>query len=192
MLEGKNVNLKVWERDDIDFLVECISNIDFGGEYVPIEQQSKSDWMKWFDNPPSNWAVFSEQKDFVVQKKDGTKIGLIGYRFNQPYEWMEIVYDIVPSERKKGYGTEAVRLVVDYLFLSKDLVRIQAITDVRNKASQGVLERAGFNKEGTIRKCVYNRGEWRDYCLFSILREEWKEAMDSFDEAIHGKRDARK
>jgi RimJ/RimL family protein N-acetyltransferase len=141
LLEGKSVNLRVWERGDIDFLVECISSIDFGGEYVPIDQKLKSKWMKWFSNPPSNWAVLSEEKHFIVQKKDGTEIGLIGSRLNLPYDWMEIVCDIVPCERRKGYGGEAVQLIVDYLFLSRDLVRIQAITDVRNRVSQRYWKR---------------------------------------------------
>jgi RimJ/RimL family protein N-acetyltransferase len=82
---------------------------------------------------------------------------------------------LVPNERGKGYSSEAVELVVDYLFLSRDVVRIQAQTDVRNVASQKILEKAGFKKEGTIRKDDFIRGEWRDRYLFSILREEWKE-----------------
>jgi RimJ/RimL family protein N-acetyltransferase len=64
---------------------------------------------------------------------------------------------------------------VDYLFLSKDIRRIQAGTDVRNKASQKVLENVGFVKEGTMRKVAFNRGEWSDGYMYSILREEWKE-----------------
>jgi RimJ/RimL family protein N-acetyltransferase len=175
LLEGKTVNLRVWERDDIDFLVECLNDIDFRGEYIPIDEQySKSEWMKYFDNS-SKLAILTERKDFIIQKKDGIKIGLIGHWFNQPYRMMEIVYSLIPNERAKGYGTEAVELVVDYLFLSKDLARIQAIADVRNKASQRVLEKAGFQREGTIRKSLFNRGELRDYYLYSILREEWKE-----------------
>jgi len=65
--------------------------------------------------------------------------------------------------------------MVDYLFLSKDIVCIQAHTDVGNIASQKVLEHAGFKKEGIIRKHSFVRGEWRDWSLYSILREEWKE-----------------
>jgi RimJ/RimL family protein N-acetyltransferase len=65
--------------------------------------------------------------------------------------------------------------MVDYLFLSKNTVRIQAHTDCRNVTSQKVLEKAGFRKEGIVRKLLFNRGEWRDACLFSVLREEWKE-----------------
>jgi RimJ/RimL family protein N-acetyltransferase len=88
---------------------------------------------------------------------------------------MEIGYGIVPSERGKGYGTEAIQLMVDYLFLSQNIFRLQARTDVRNKASQRVLEKASFRIEGTIRKSLFARGVLRDVCLYSILREEWKE-----------------
>jgi ribosomal-protein-alanine N-acetyltransferase len=65
--------------------------------------------------------------------------------------------------------------MVDYLFLSKEVACIQAIIDERNTASKKVLEHAGFQKEGTIRKRFSIRGEWRDGVVYSILREEWKE-----------------
>jgi len=81
---------------------------------------------------------------------------------------------LVPSERGKGYCTEAAKIMVDFLFLSKDTIRIQAQTDPRNAASQKVLEKVGFKKEGTVRKSFFMRGEWRDAYLYSILREEWK------------------
>jgi len=92
-----------------------------------------------------------------------------------PWKWMEIGYFLIPEERGKGSGTEAVQLMVDYLFLSKDLSRIHAVTDVINTASQKVLEKAGFQREGTMRKSVYVKGGLRDYYLYSILREDWKE-----------------
>ena len=175
MLEGKNVNLRVMERDDVDFLAEWFNDVDFWGEYTPImEQIPKSERVKYFDNP-SNLAILMESKLFIVQKKDGTKIGIILHRLNLPYKWMEIGYFFVPSERRKGYGTEAAQLMIDYLFLSKDLARIHAFADTRNRASQRVLEKAGFQREGTIRKCAFNRGELTHYYLYSILREEWKE-----------------
>jgi hypothetical protein len=82
---------------------------------------------------------------------------------------------VIPKERGKGYCTEAVRMMVDYLFLSKDLSCVQAMADVRNMASERVLEKAGFHKEGTIRKRFFIRGEWTDNAVYSILKEEWKE-----------------
>ena len=82
---------------------------------------------------------------------------------------------LLPSERKKGYSTEAVEIIVDFLLLSRDIVRIQAYTDFRNVASHKVLNNANFKKEGVLRKFRFVRGERKDYAVFSILREEWKQ-----------------
>ncbi len=87
---------------------------------------------------------------------------------------MEIGFALVPSERRKGYGTEAIQMLVDYLFLEKDIVRIQVPTDVENTPSQKALEKVGFTNEGTMRKSHCVRGECRDMSLYSLLRNEWK------------------
>ena len=86
---------------------------------------------------------------------------------------LEIGYALLPSERGKGCCTEAVQLMVDYLFLSMDVSRVQATISIKNKASERVLEKAGFTREGMIPKT--SRGARRDAYLYSILREEWKE-----------------
>lgn len=167
MLEGKNVNLRIVEKEDLPLWAEWVNDPELFGEYLPLRQRSKTDLEKQYDKSPP------EAKSFFIEKKDGTKVGgiihfLVG-------ELLEIGYALMPSERRKGYCTEAVDIMVDYLFLSKDIVRIQAHTDVRNVASQKLLEKVGFKKEGTVRKSIFIRGEWRDCYLFSILREEWKE-----------------
>jgi len=167
LLEGKNVDLRVMEKDDIDFLFECVNDIDFWADNPPLysEQVSKSRLMgDFFDNPP-NWAVVIDWKWFIIQKKDGTKIGIAWHLVNIPFGKMEIIGFLVPSERGKGYGTEAAQLMVDSLFLFKNIVRIQATANVRNKASLRILEKAGFRIEGTIRKFLFVKGVWTDYHL---------------------------
>lgn len=111
---------------------------------------------------------------FFIEKKDGVKIGFLAH-FVTHGKLTAIGYALLPDERGKGYGSEAVKILVDYLFLSKDISRIQAETHPKNVASQRVLEKAGFVKEGIIRRSFFSRGEWRDTTLFSVLREEWKE-----------------
>ena len=175
MLEGKTVNLRVIDKDDLDFELGLINDLDLWGEYNGVEEQiSKSEWMKRLDNPPPIWTM-TELKRFIVLKKDGTRIGFVSHSINLSYRQIEIGYNIIPSERSKGFGTEAAQLMVDYLFLSKNIVRIQATTNVKNKASQRVLEKIGFTIEGTCRKSSFVRGVWTDCYLYSILREEWKE-----------------
>lgn len=50
-----------------------------------------------------------------------------------------------------------------------ELVRVQAMTGVENKASQRVLEKAGFTKEGLLRQYVCIKGEIQDVLVYSIL-----------------------
>jgi RimJ/RimL family protein N-acetyltransferase len=114
-----------------------------------------------------------DNKWFLLEQKDATKIGWMGhFLFGSLFE---IFCYLLPNERGKGYCTEATKITVDYLFLSKNVVRIQAHTDVRNLGSQKVLEKAGFQREGIVRKCLFTRGERRDFYLYSVIREEWKE-----------------
>ena len=171
MLEGENVNLRVMEREDLPLFAEWFNNPEFLGEYSSPLQMSKAEMEKMLENNPF------EMKGFIIEKKDGTKIGQIGH-FNMlsPYaKMLEIGYAVVPGERRKGYCTEAAQLMVDYLFLSKDIARIQATTHVRNEVSQKVLQKVGFRREGTLRKAIQVRGENTDLVMFSIIREEWKE-----------------
>ena len=171
MLEGKLVNLRVVEKEDLPLLTEWRNNPDFLGEYFSPIQVPRTDIEKMLEPNPF------ESRVFIVEKKDGTKIGQIVYFYmlHPMGKMLEMGYAIIPSERGKGYCTEAAKIMVDYLFLSKDIACIQATTDIGNTASQKVLEKTGFKKEGKIRKRFFSRGKWRDIILFSILREEWKE-----------------
>jgi ribosomal-protein-alanine N-acetyltransferase len=167
LLEGKNVNLRIVEKEDLPLLIDWNSNSEYYGEYSPIQQFSKTEWEKRYDN------LTADTKWFFIEKKDGTKIGEIGH--NMLGKFLEIYYYLIQNERGKGYGTEAVMIMVDYLFLSRELMRIQATPNVDNIVSQRVLGKAGFTREEIIRKSDFSRGEWKDGCLYSILREEWKE-----------------
>jgi len=166
MLEGKTINLRVEEKEDLPFVAEMLNSVRYSGEYVPLKQFSKIELEKQYEN------YSAETKFFIIEKKDGTKIGTTGH-FVSAGQY-EIGYMIIPSERGKGYASEAVGMMVDYLFLSKDISRVQASVDTRNVSSARVVERAGFKKEATLRKSFFIHGEWRDMLLYSILREEWK------------------
>jgi RimJ/RimL family protein N-acetyltransferase len=171
LLEGKTVNLRRMEKEDLPLLLHWMNNPEFWGEYFSPIQRTRVDMEKSFENNPLEYTVF------VVEKKDGTKIGgIVHFNVLAPYgRTLEIGYALLPGERGKGYCTEAAKIMVDYLFLSKEIACIQATTDMGNAASQRVLEKAGFQKEGILRKRFFSNGEWRDTVMFSILREEWKE-----------------
>jgi RimJ/RimL family protein N-acetyltransferase len=158
------VNLRIAEKEDLPLLAEWINDPEVFGLYNPLVQYSKMELEGWYD------TLSAEGRLFLIEKKDRGKIGEVHHMKD-----MEIGYGLIPTERAKGYCTEAVNIMVDYMFLSKNVMRVYAHFNVDNVASQKVLEKAGFSKDGVIRKSEFIRGEWRDRYLYSILREEWKE-----------------
>jgi hypothetical protein len=106
VLEGKNVNLRVAEKEDSPLLAEWFSSLQVFGEYNPIWQVSKSEAEKIHESP-------NEPKMFIVEKKDGSKIGYI-LHFNVLHtvgKLLEIGYGLVPTERGKGYCTEDAQIM---------------------------------------------------------------------------------
>lgn len=164
MLEGKNVNLRVAEKEDAPLIAEWWNDMRYLGEHQGLMTISKTQTEK---------KILENPNFFIIEKKDGTKIGHVD-GWIKGSGVIEIGFAIVPSERRKGYGTETVRLMVDYYFLTKDIVRIEARTGKDNLSSQKALEKAGFSNEGIMRKSLFARGKYIDMCLYSILREEWK------------------
>jgi len=167
LLEGKTVNLRIVEKEELKLFTEYLNDPKLGSGYMPILQQSKATIDEKYGSLPQ------EEKWFFIEKRDGTRIGWISHSLVGGR--MTIEYAIIPSARSSGYGTEAIMIMVDYLFLSRDITRIQAETLTRNLASQGALETAGFTKEGIKRKSSFVRGRWQNDVLYSILRDEWKE-----------------
>jgi RimJ/RimL family protein N-acetyltransferase len=167
LLEGKTVNLRVIEKEDLSDIQEWINDLQFIGEYEPLSQETLEELKQQYDRTFNNGG-----KWFFIETKIGIKIGYVVYYLSR--KQYEIGYGVIPNEREKGYATEAATILVDYLFLSKDIVRIQADTTEGNLASQRVLEKVGFKREGILRKVNFEHGAWRNAIQFSILREEWK------------------
>lgn len=86
----------------------------------------------------------------------------------------EIGFTIAPGYQGHGYATEAVRLLLGYLFGARGKHRITASCDARNTASAAVLERVGMRREGHLRQSTWAKGEWTDDLLYAQLRDEWQ------------------
>ena len=79
---------------------------------------------------------------------------------------------LLPAWRGRGFGTTAQRRLVEHLFETYPVHRIQADTAVDNPAERKSLERAGFSCEGLIRAAEFRNGRYHDHLLYSLLRRE--------------------
>jgi RimJ/RimL family protein N-acetyltransferase len=76
------------------------------------------------------------------------------------------------SDRGRGLGTDAVRLLTRYLFESADAERVQASTWVENHAMRRVFEKLGFAQEGVLRAYMPAEDGRHDYALYAITRSD--------------------
>ncbi|GMN46722.1 hypothetical protein TIFTF001_015911 [Ficus carica] len=104
----------------------------------------------------------------------------IGFLFIKPQEGddkcrADVGYALAAECWGQGITTRAVKMAISDGFREfPDLVRLQALVEVGNKASQRVLEKIGFNKEGILRKYTFNKGAVRDMVMFGLLSSDLK------------------
>jgi RimJ/RimL family protein N-acetyltransferase len=88
-------------------------------------------------------------------------------------EQAEIGFTFAREHQGKGYATEAVRRLLDFLFREACLHRVIAITDCENEPAVALLERTGLRREGHFLQNVWFKGKWGDEYLYAILKSEW-------------------
>lgn len=108
---------------------------------------------------------------------DGAIIGTVGwhrvrYGPNRESDAWNIGIELRPEARGHGHGTQAQRLVADWLFANTPLNRVEASTDVENHIEQRSLEKAGFVREGIQRRAQFRAGGYHDLVTYSRLRDD--------------------
>ncbi len=84
----------------------------------------------------------------------------------------ELGYWMGAGQAGRGYMREALRLVIDHVFNTLGLHRIEAACIPENQRSVRLLEKAGFVREGVMRGYLRINGVWRDHYLYALLKED--------------------
>jgi len=180
MLKGKNVNLRLVKEEEVPMVNELYSDVLARGDYYPIgfrplvlEKKKFEENGFWSDD--MGWMALTD--------KEGKVIGSMGFfktaSYMDGYELGAIIYK--EEDRGKGYVTEALKILVAYLFEAKKVERLQATLIVGNKGSEGVFRKVGLKKEGALRSGVYHRGKYCDLEMYSILRSEAKSLKETIE-----------
>jgi [ribosomal protein S5]-alanine N-acetyltransferase len=146
--------------------------------------------LRYWDDPP--WNERAQAERFIAnckkmeQEGSGVRLAIerntdhmfIGWcslmKWDPAYRSAMIGYCLAEKAWGQGFATEATGAVLQWAFGTLDLNRVQSGADTRNKASERVLEKLGFVREGTLREdCIVN-GEVSDTSVYGLLRREWK------------------
>lgn len=113
----------------------------------------------------------------IERVADGAPIGTVGwhrvtYGPNPESAVWNFGIDLVPEARGQGHGSEAQRLLADWLFEHTEANRVEASTDLENIAEQRALEKAGYTREGIARGAQFRAGRYRDLVTYARLRSD--------------------
>lgn len=172
-LQGKDIYLATLERPDCKKLWNDFE-YDFENPSEPLNlgfSEEKSD--DWFNE------IQREQGNTMIRLgmflNDGTVIGDVALQeIDKTNRKCSIGMGIAKIEnRSRGYGQQAVKLILDYGFNYIGLERITANTLEVNILAQKSLEKTGFILEGTERKAIYMNGKRYSRLNYAILKDEF-------------------
>jgi len=111
-----------------------------------------------------------------IVEADGDAVGWVSLSVRDwEHRNASIAYSLDPAAWGRGIATAAVRLLLERAFGPGRMRRIECTIMVDNQRSQNVVERLGFTQEGRLRSLAEMPGGRRDFYLYSILREEWRD-----------------
>ncbi len=171
MLKGTSIMLRPVQEADIDPLYAFHVDIDNRGDFFPRGILSQPAFHKQFQET----GFWSKEDGMLVMVSPQDEIlGHIEFfktvNYLDEYELSYQVY--APEQRGKGITTEAVQLLVRYLFETKRVNRIRLVIHPDNLASRRLAEKCGFRHEGTARGAWYNKGKHQDVEIYAILHDD--------------------
>ena len=122
--------------------------------------------------------VSPERGRLLIERiDDGAVIGDVSwhpvmYGPNEQSRALNIGVALYPDARGHGFGTEAQRLLAELLLEQFAVERVEASTDVDNVAEQRSLDKAGFTREGVVRRAQFRAGGYHDLVGYSFVRED--------------------
>jgi ribosomal-protein-alanine N-acetyltransferase len=117
-------------------------------------------------------AASAEQPTSFAIDAAAEVVGGIGLRLNEDVERTsaEIGYWVGRSFWGRGIATDAVRAVTEHAFATHELTRVYALPFAENAASIRVLEKAGYVREGLLRRSAIKDGIVRDQMMYAVVR----------------------
>jgi [ribosomal protein S5]-alanine N-acetyltransferase len=165
------IALRAFTPADLDFLDRWAIDPEAMGEFEWIGFRDAARKRRRFEK---DGYISNEHASIAVALPDGTCVGVASYwpkhHGGPEGGCMEIGIGFVPEFRRRGFGTTTTRLLADYLFNYTSVHRIEALTDDENLATQKILERSGFEREGLLRGAYFHRGAWRNLLVYAIVR----------------------
>ena len=174
---GENLYLRPLEEADAPVYVRWLNDPEVSrylemGQF-PLNLMREQDYIR------NLYADQSNMNLGIVLKDDDRHIGSAGLHRIHPAN-RSATFGIFIGEKdcwEKGYGTEAVRLMLRHGFQTLNLNRVHLRAFEFNVRAVRTYEKAGFVQEGVLRQEHYAEGSYHNVILMGILREDWEKDL---------------
>lgn len=165
---GDKVILRGMKEQDRELLLNLVEDPEItkvtGGYPCSLSCDRQ---MRWFCSLPESAGNLRG----IIGDKESPAEGLgiiILSDVSSKYKTAEIYIKLIKSARRKGYGQDAVNVLVSYAFHELGLKQIYANILKHNLASRRLFEKCGFKQEGTYKSREYKEGRYRNVCKYEI------------------------
>lgn len=172
MLKGDKVILRAMRPEDLEKYTEFRNDVELnllGGWLVaPVPQgRIEADYRAYIDSRSDDvaWFGIETQGKFIGQ--------CLLHHFDHEARSCELGITIGDRDfQNRGYGRDAVRLLVKYAFRLRNIQRVWLTTNASNERAIKAFQAAGFEEEGRLRRHVWLDGRYDDLVYMGILRED--------------------
>jgi [ribosomal protein S5]-alanine N-acetyltransferase len=171
MLKGKAIALRPVRDSDVEALYAFHMDIDNRGDFFPRNIAAQPVFRQRFQET-GFWS--KDEGMLVIVSPQDELLGHIEFYKTVNYlDEYELSYQVYNTEhRRQGVMSEAVPLMVRYLFETKPVNRIRLVIHTDNQASRRLAEKCGFRHEGVSRGAWFHRGRHHDVEIYAVLRAE--------------------
>lgn len=175
MFNSENLRLRKMEREDMENYHTWRNDLDVMATTSPsLDVYSFEETKNFVEDFMLN--SHSSKSYIIEMKEDRLPIGVTSLiHIDTKNRNAECIIDI--GEKNywgKGYGSEALSLLLDYAFLELNLHRVSLRVFSLNERAIHLYHKLGFKQEGVVRESLYRNGKWHDLIMMGILKKEYR------------------
>jgi signal transduction histidine kinase/RimJ/RimL family protein N-acetyltransferase len=171
-LADEAVLLRLPGEADVDAIATACADPGIA-RWIPVPvPYLPSDARTFIAEMADGWTDGTEIAFAIEERATGSLAGMIGLHPGATRDRASVGYWLAPAARGRGLATRAVRLVAAWAFEDPAIVRLELMTLVGNDASGRVALRAGFRREGILRRYLPFRDRSVDAVMYSMVRDE--------------------
>ena len=172
-LVGDNIYFSPISLDDIEEYTEMVNDIKVSVGLGSVSYTNITD----FESEKEFLISVKKEKMFAVRLLENDNLlGNVGFNSVDLLNRTAVIGIMLgnPNYQRKGYGIEAVKLILDYGFSFLNLRNISLSVFEYNEAAYNLYKKAGFKEVGRLRKAVEIMGKTYDVIIMDMLKEEFQ------------------